>query len=801
MRNKLAAIGFHAAATALLLAITVIGWHLLPNGIWGLHTLTDGALAAWNSTSILRWSGLFDPSPQNFLQGLGSLYIPNTPWLNPGALALSLPLEIHWRYYFSYAIYIIELFASVVILGRALGLSLLRSVLAGQLLCLAIFPPFTSYFFTLPWISLAPFNAHLMALCNLLLALLSILGRKGGARQNLAIAIGIAGLLVCAFYSAAVTWVTYAPVYLLFATAIVMHQPSRKSLLWTAGTAGAIALMLLIFRIPEFYAGTTRVTSSHLLNPDPVAMGISGKIDAIRRTWETMNWCDYPQTFFVCSKYAIKFVHIASLAGAMILAIFYNRLARKLGLCMLAYILFLHIYAVAAKAGVLGIFNRIHIDFLLFSSYTFYALFGIAAAFSLIDGLLWLWRRQFVRDLRDKCHRKMTAWPMVGRKLLAHLLTLLYALGYATIASTAPAAAIYIMFDIAEGPTRQLLASRKLPPPAVHFPQKTNITDILVREIGLRPGMPFRGSVATYFGAPGGPLREKMGFGDQPYASTSLYINSRFYMEAWYGNSFMMTYLWQSDIPTFEEYGQWITKPFYIFTRVIFTSGNPRDRLSPSEINIYKPDFSLMPALGIRFIITDSELSDDRLIRRATLHGVAPPIRPELSYFTKAQGAILKGKPVPVNLYEFRNPNTGTYSPTTITFLKTAGLTFDRLRHPAFDPETEVILHETTGLSRLVRASMSRMDIEKGRIRVIAQSEGASLLLLPIQFSRCLSITPRHENKIPPKLVRANLIETALIFDQHTDVDISFDFAPGQTHCRLADVKDHKQLDFSAWGR
>lgn len=803
MLNKFAAIGFHTVATTLLLCITAIGWHFLPNGIWGLHTLTDGALAAWNSTSIFLWSEPFDPSPQNFLQGLGSLYIPNTPWLNPGALALSLPLEPHWQYYFSYGVYFLELFASVVVLGRALGFSILRSVLAGQLLCLTIFPPYTNYFFTLPWISLAPFNAHLMAICNLLLALLSILGKENSTRQNLAVATGIVVLLVSAFYTAAVTWVTYVPVYLLFAFAVATHQLTRKSLFWITGLATVIAATALILRIPEFYTGTTQVTSSHLLNPDPVATEFSVIVAAMRRAWTSMNWCNYPQTFFVCSTYAIKYVHAAGLAGAIILAIFYSRLARKLGLCMITYVLVLHLYAMVAQAGILGIFNRINKDFLLFSSYTFYALFSIAAAFSLLDGLQWLWHRQFVQYAWQQGCRKTSEWPIIAKKLLAQSPVLLYATGYAVLASAAPVAAILIMFGIAKEPSNQLLATQRLPPPVIHSPHKTNVTDILVREIGLPPGMPFRGSVATYFGAPEGPLREKIGFGNQPYSSTSLYHNSRFYMQAWYGNSFMMTDLWRFNIPTFEEYGQWITKPLYVFAKEIFSFTAPQDGLSSSEINIYKLNFSLMQALGIRFIITDSELSDTRLMLRATHKTSTPPVRPELSYFAKAKNAILEGDPVAVRLYEFRNPNLGSYSPTKVTLINTVKATIDRLRDPAFDPEAEVILQTAEGLSSFVRTTKSLMYIEKGRIRVIASSEGNSALLLPIQFSHCLNGTSHLASNSVAKarLMRANLVETALIFDRQVDISVSFDFGPGQAHCRLVDAEDYKRMDFSPWGQ
>ena len=50
---------------------------------------------------------------------MGSLFLPNLPWLNPAALVLGLPLERPLIQMLSYTLYFCELAASTVLLLRA----------------------------------------------------------------------------------------------------------------------------------------------------------------------------------------------------------------------------------------------------------------------------------------------------------------------------------------------------------------------------------------------------------------------------------------------------------------------------------------------------------------------------------------------------------------------------------------------------------------------------------------------------------------------------------------------------------
>ena len=58
----------HCVLSALcFMALVLVGWHLSPNGIWGLYSLSDGAPAAWNSESIFQWTLI--PAPTTSCRG------------------------------------------------------------------------------------------------------------------------------------------------------------------------------------------------------------------------------------------------------------------------------------------------------------------------------------------------------------------------------------------------------------------------------------------------------------------------------------------------------------------------------------------------------------------------------------------------------------------------------------------------------------------------------------------------------------------------------------------------------------
>jgi len=114
------------------------------------------------------------------------------------------------------------------------------------------------------------------------------------------------------------------------------------------------------------------------------------------------------------------------------------------------------------------------------------------------------------------------------------------------------------------------------------------------------------------------------------------------------------------------------------------------------------------------------------------------------------------------------------------------------LRHlwnSSFDPRQSVILPE--GIEQpLVPASGGKIFFERGVVRVQAESRGRSLLLLPLQYSRCLALS----EAVKAKLLPANLVQTAVLFQGSIDLGIHFEYGLFRPGCRKQDLADLAEL-------
>src|SRR6186997_1442644 len=171
----------------LLVVLMILGMERVPSAI---YRPIDGDWAKWNVEAILHFGNVFDLSPYSMLAGMGSMYFPNLPWLNPGALALALPLDDQTKNIVSYAVYAAELAVSILVLARVIGFSWLMATAAAQLYLYLLFPPFSEVFRIYAWYSLAPYYAHLQAVLNGATAVLLLCGRQRDWRLNAALAAG-----------------------------------------------------------------------------------------------------------------------------------------------------------------------------------------------------------------------------------------------------------------------------------------------------------------------------------------------------------------------------------------------------------------------------------------------------------------------------------------------------------------------------------------------------------------------------------------------------------------------------------
>ena len=258
-----------------LAALMLIGMTRVP---LALYTPMDGEWAKWNVEAILHFGKIFDLSPYSMLAGMGSMYFPNLPWLNPGALALALPLDDNARSVASYAIYAAELAISIVLLARVIGFSWLMATAAAQLYLYLLFPPFSEVFRIYGWFSLAPYYAHLQGVLNAATALFLLCGRVRDWRGNVALSVGFLALFISGLLSAPFTFIFATPAYIAISIAVILaRRPPRAELAWK--TAALLLCLVFFFgsRLLDYYLGTiatagrtpgSPIAWDHLLSPE-----------------------------------------------------------------------------------------------------------------------------------------------------------------------------------------------------------------------------------------------------------------------------------------------------------------------------------------------------------------------------------------------------------------------------------------------------------------------------------------------------------------------------------------------------
>ncbi len=184
---------------AVLAGLMIVGMKRLP---LALYTPVDGEWAKWNIEAILKFGTPFDLSPYSMLAGMGSMYFPNLPWLNPGALALGLALDDQAKNIVSYAVYAAELAISLILLARSIGFSWLMATAAAQLYLYLLFPPFAKVFQIYDWYGLAPYFAHLTAALNAATAVFLACGRTRDLPRNIILCGAFLALFVSGLLSA-----------------------------------------------------------------------------------------------------------------------------------------------------------------------------------------------------------------------------------------------------------------------------------------------------------------------------------------------------------------------------------------------------------------------------------------------------------------------------------------------------------------------------------------------------------------------------------------------------------------------
>jgi len=290
---------------------------------------------------------------------------------------------------------------------------------------------------------------------------------------------------------------------------------------------------------------------------------------------------------------------------------------------------------------------------------------------------------------------------------------------------------------------------------------ETRIVSTLQKEVGLQPGSLFRGRVATLTGQ---NLDQPVNWHDLNGLDTEILSRS--------GNSHQSIGLWSYSIPTLFELSSLITPPFFLVAREFLE--RPGDLQMRNAIVLRNYNSRVLRALGVRFVITDAPIDGDAILR----------IRQEMPTSTKHY------------LYELNGANRGDYSPTRVEAIADVKAAMAALGNPSFDFTRSAIL-ETPLRVELVPAKSSQVNTEPGHLRVSATSEGTSLLVLPFEFSNCLTLEPVSvDGARGARILRANLLQAGILFTRRLDATLTYFTGPFRNSgCRIEDKRDMDRLN------
>lgn len=296
-------------------------------------------------------------------------------------------------------------------------------------------------------------------------------------------------------------------------------------------------------------------------------------------------------------------------------------------------------------------------------------------------------------------------------------------------------------------------SAQDIAPGFSNAPKLTAVAGFLQENIGLRAGEAFRGRAATMTGR-----------GLPRNASWLDLASDDFDLATKTGGEVRLFGLHHHDIPTLMQYGPTITPAMYAFVTRLLTE--PGDTQQRSAMVLRRIDPPVLALLGVKYVVTDRLFDGDARLR------LTMPVD--------------AGRQL--HVYEIVGVNLGTYSPTTSAVLADATSTLQRIAQPDFDGRREVVVAAALP-SDLVPARAAHLVFEGATLRVRAESDGTSLLVLPLEFSRCLQIE-KLRGRVPT-LRRVNLVQTGFLFQGSVDVRLRLRHGPFvNPRCRLRDRFD-----------
>ena len=542
------------------------------------------------------------------LTGLGSPLLPNLPWLNPGALALSIPAPLEYKHLFSYLVYLVELTIPLYILLRELEIERGYAFVAVLLYVSFFFVPFDSVTGAWHLFSLGPFYCHQFAAMNLATVALLRFGLST-FRLNLVWGLVFFACLFIAFSSAPISNLFYVPVYaMLWAVVSLSSRIERRAVLFRLGLLLLSVAVFSVIGVPNYMLATAAVSARDnsippFLHPGMALLTLEYWVQLISR----FSTCSGQQSYvLICpSATPVAWVQIAALIGGGLMILFDKARRRALAITVISMVALLHFYFLLGLDSILGRVAILGYHYIYWTLFPLLFAVPVAAVATIVR-------------LGTGSHGAVARWiPAVASTGISIVFLV-----------------IFVEVISVRQPRMEGTSVLGLRPIAHAQVRKGPIHQYLENHIALAPGKPFEGYVALHLVAEDGFVRKQylsasadnpyIGPNDkllrQHYLTTSamghlVYVYARHLLFTQFGNMFQLTDLWNSNIPALEDYGQWLTKQMFVFNSDVLA--NPDDIVDPTGVatHLYKFTPEVLATLGVRYIVSTERCVIRRLPR------------------------------------------------------------------------------------------------------------------------------------------------------------------------------------------
>jgi len=688
----------------------------------------DGKYYQATIRAALDFGGLFNVTNFNPLGGAGSVLHTLNVWANPAYWPFAILNDLGLASDISALIALGCLMAGCYVMVRCFGLPVVPSVVAAQC-CIVLFPPVGLLLFGPANFALHPGPAVVLALQSAALGLLSRLEPGSWRRFGLTTGAIFAALSYGLYCDP--LWTTFYGISLAVAFAVVTFASRRlRTMLVRAAALGCCFAAFLASGVFVYLYALSEFTARVFF---PAA------VDRVHAPSFVSALAFSPN---------MKAFYLACLAGWLLGLLSLRGRPRLLAATAVAsfgcYVAYSVIYLLIEDAAwVLPI--PLYVEEGLLSLYLTAAVAGYWGAGGMAASSAARLAARIVRVAGGGHGLAALPSSLAGlprttaaRRPAPMRLGALMA-GVVMVALIPAAAANYALNRA--GPVAESYASR--------LPDEPEFAKFFAGKIGMALGRPFRGSVLFWSGASWDGMVE---------------------------TDFARAVLWPLGVPLMNDYTQLVTpQAIYLIDRLF----QPREKhyrnhfmpfAAPERATVF---WNAVQMLGARYAVNSVPLPApyDRGYPLTTL-----PHRP----FRKEPGLWY--------VHELPHPNTGDYSPTEVVVAPSAPEMIAAMERPDFDFTRTAVLPMAIR-EALVPAAGMRMSPIRDGWHISGRSDGTSLVVLPQQFSHCLSARdPRV------RVVRADLMATGLIFSGTIDTDLAFEFGIFSPLCRLADIKDARQL-------